>query len=82
MNKIARLFLTPLVLFAPALILVGFLASPVRADVLDGWCAQAKLPSSIAICSDPDPRNLAIERQHAFDAAREGWRGKVSSADG
>jgi uncharacterized protein len=57
--------------FSPALVLLSFfLASPIRADVLDGWCAQATLPSSITICSDPGLRALTIERQHAFDAAR------------
>ena len=37
---------------------------------LDAWCAQAKQPSSIALCSDPELRELAIERNHAFEAAR------------
>jgi len=37
---------------------------------LDGWCAQAKLPSSIALCSDPELRELAIQRKRAFEAAR------------
>src|SRR5262249_40584775 len=37
---------------------------------LDGWCAQAKLPSSIALCSDFELRELAIQRNKAFDAAR------------
>jgi uncharacterized protein YecT (DUF1311 family) len=37
---------------------------------LDAWCAQAKQPSSIAPCSDPELRELAIERNHAFEAAR------------
>lgn len=43
-----------------------------NADQLDEWCAQAKLPSSIALCSDPELRALAIERQQAFDEARAG----------
>jgi uncharacterized protein len=37
---------------------------------LDDWCAQASQPSSIALCSDPELRELAIERNHAFEAAR------------
>jgi hypothetical protein len=37
---------------------------------LDNWCAQAKLPSSIALCSDPGLRELAIQRNKAFEAAR------------
>jgi hypothetical protein len=43
---------------------------PMVGDGLDKWCAQAELPSSIAICSDPELRALVIERQHAFDEAR------------
>jgi uncharacterized protein len=56
--------------FSPALILIACLASPVWADDLDGWCAQVKLPSSIALCSDRELRALMVERQHAFEAAR------------
>jgi uncharacterized protein YecT (DUF1311 family) len=37
---------------------------------LDDWCAQASQPSSIALCSDPELRELAIQRNHAFEAAR------------
>jgi hypothetical protein len=37
---------------------------------LDGWCAQVTQPSSIALCSDPELRELAIQRNHAFEAAR------------
>lgn len=55
---------------ASALIVLACFGSPAKADILDGWCSQAKLPSSIALCSDPELRALAIERQHAFDAAR------------
>jgi uncharacterized protein YecT (DUF1311 family) len=40
------------------------------ADELDSWCPQVKLPSSIAICSDPELRALTIARQHAFNDAR------------
>lgn len=42
----------------------------IRNDGLDDWCSQATLPSSIAVCSDGDLRNLAIRRQKAFDEAR------------
>ncbi|HJU20473.1 MAG TPA: peptidoglycan-binding protein [Stellaceae bacterium] len=34
-------------------------------------CANATLPSSIVICSDPELQRLADERQAAFNAARE-----------
>jgi hypothetical protein len=37
---------------------------------LDSWCAQAKLPSSVALCSDPELRELAIQRNKAFETAR------------
>jgi uncharacterized protein len=53
-----------------ALLLLSFLVSPGRADPLDDWCKAVRLPSSIAICSDPDLRALARERQQAFDKAR------------
>jgi uncharacterized protein YecT (DUF1311 family) len=43
---------------------------PTLGDGLDDWCAQVKLPSSIAICSDRELRALTIERQHAFDEAK------------
>jgi hypothetical protein len=46
---------------------VSALADPTE---LDEWCAQAKQPSSIALCSDPELRELAIERNHAFETAR------------
>jgi uncharacterized protein YecT (DUF1311 family) len=55
---------------APALVLIGCLSSSAQADVLDGWCAQVKLPSSVALCSDLELRALAIERQRTFDATR------------
>jgi hypothetical protein len=46
-------------------------AAPViSADPLVALCATAKLPSSIAICSDSDLRSIAVERQRAFDEAR------------
>src|SRR5260370_40371622 len=37
---------------------------------VDDWCARAKLPSNIAICSDPELRTLAIERQRSYDEAK------------
>jgi uncharacterized protein YecT (DUF1311 family) len=43
---------------------------PALGDSLDPWCAQVKLSSSIAICSDAELRALAVERQHAYDEAR------------
>ena len=54
----------------PAVVMIVGLVSSAEADVLDGWCTQVKLPSSIAICSDPELRALTIERQQAFSAAR------------
>jgi hypothetical protein len=42
-------------------------ADPVE---LDDWCSQVSQPSSIALCSDPELRELAIQRNHAFEAAR------------
>lgn len=46
--------------------------TPAQADPaeLNSWCAQVKQPSSIALCSDPELRQLAIDRNHAFEAAR------------
>ena len=42
----------------------------VLGDGLDDWCAQARLPSSIATCSDGNLRALVLERQRAYDEAR------------
>jgi len=56
--------------FAVALFLLACPMSAASAAPLDEWCAQVTLPASIAICSDPDLRVLAIERQRAFDEAR------------
>jgi uncharacterized protein len=53
-----------------ALLLLVLPVSLAYAAPLDEWCAQVTVPSSIAICSDPWLRALAIERQHAFDEAR------------
>src|SRR5580704_7132355 len=36
---------------------------------LDSWCTQVKLPSSIALCSDPELRELAVQRNRAFEVA-------------
>lgn len=63
-----RLALTVFALAAA--FLLAFPVSTARAAPLDEWCAQVTVPSSIAMCSDPDLRALAIERQHAFDGAR------------
>ena len=52
-----------------AFLLFICLASSAHADPFDDWCKTARLPSSIAICSDPDLRALAQERQHAYDDA-------------
>jgi uncharacterized protein YecT (DUF1311 family) len=51
---------------------VVFSVTQARADQLDEWCKTAKLPSSIVICGDPELLALAIERQHAFEAAQTG----------
>jgi uncharacterized protein/predicted aspartyl protease len=57
--------------FALGLALIAVPSVEVAADAFSEWCAQATLPSSIAICSDAELRSLAIERQHVFDEARE-----------
>jgi uncharacterized protein/predicted aspartyl protease len=62
--------LIPHIAFRVALVLLVGWVGDAAADQLDSWCPQAKLPSSIAICSDPELRALAIERQHAFNDAR------------
>lgn len=49
---------------------VVFSMTHARADELDEWCKSVKLSSSIVICGDPELLALAIERQHAFDAAQ------------
>lgn len=59
-----------------ALLLLAYSIGAANAAPLDDWCAQVTVPSSIAICSDPELRALAIERQHAFDEAR----GRVGEA--
>jgi hypothetical protein len=40
------------------------------AAVDDPWCKTARLPSSIAICSDPELWALAAERNRVFSAVR------------
>src|SRR5262249_23178523 len=46
---------------------------PGPGEPLYDWCArEAKLPSSIAICSDGELRALAIERQRVFNEVRWG----------
>src|SRR5947209_5393558 len=54
-------------LFAGAICVATALGNPAE---LDAWCSQAKQPSSIALCSDAELRELAIQRNRAFDAAR------------
>ena len=51
---------------ALAIVLLAFIVSPACADPFDDWCRTARLPSSIAICSDAELRTLAIERNGAF----------------
>lgn len=45
-------------------------ALPASADPLDQFCKTARLPSNIAICSDPELRALTIEREQAYNEAR------------
>jgi hypothetical protein len=49
---------------------------PSFGDGLDAWCAQVKLPSSIAICSDPraavDPHRAAACLRRSAIAAYSG----------
>lgn len=56
---------------APIAIPPSVSAPIIRDDGLDEWCSQVKLPSSVAICSDPDLRDLALKRQAAFSVARD-----------
>jgi hypothetical protein len=49
---------------------IGYAASAyAEPRELDAWCAQAKRPLSIALCSDPELRELAIQRNRAFEVA-------------
>jgi hypothetical protein len=50
-----------------ALLLFACAAASARADPMDDWCRTVKLPSSIAICSDPELRALTAERQQVYD---------------
>jgi uncharacterized protein YecT (DUF1311 family) len=43
---------------------------PPRGDGLDDWCAKIRLPSSIAICSEPELRRLVLDRQRAYDEVK------------
>jgi hypothetical protein len=63
MNKI----LAPLTVSLTVGTATACMADPAE---LDSWCLQAKQPSSTALCSDPELRELAIQRNHAFEAAR------------
>src|SRR3954465_12976895 len=52
----------------PSSIPPGF---PGPGEPLYEWCTQeAKLPSSVALCSDAELRSLAIERQKVFNEVR------------
>lgn len=62
-------FQLALAMFALAALHAGA-ACALTPDVLDEWCKTVSLPSSIAICSEPELRDLAIERQHAYDEAK------------
>ena len=53
-----------------ALLLFAGLASSAHADPFDDWCKTAHLPSSIAICSDPELLALTRERQQAYEEAK------------
>ena len=55
-----------------ALLLFACFVSPALADPMDDWCKTVKLPSSIAICSEPELRALMLDRQQAFNLARWG----------
>ena len=54
-----------------ALLLFACFAPSARADPLDDWCKTVRLPSSIAICSEPELRALTRARQTAYDEARD-----------
>ncbi len=58
---------------ALAVFLLGGAAAQSADDAdarLDAFCKTARLPSDIAICSDPELRALMIERQQAYDQAK------------
>jgi hypothetical protein len=44
-------------------------ATSAHAGATDKWCAKTKEPRSLVLCSDARLRQLADERQRAFDAA-------------
>src|SRR6266446_2266050 len=56
----------------PQMIPEEFRSFQMLGDGLDEWCKTVKLPSSIAMCSDPELRSLAIERQRVFNEVRWG----------
>src|SRR5580700_5738485 len=60
-----------------ALLALTSIPGVIRADEMDGWCAQAKKASSIVICSDPELRQQALTRNKLFDAAKQ----KLTSED-
>ena len=53
-----------------ALLMLMFSATSGLADPFDDWCKAVRLPSSIAICSDPELLELTRGRQHAYDEAK------------
>jgi uncharacterized protein YecT (DUF1311 family) len=52
-----------------ALLLFAGSVSSAHADPFDDWCKTVRLPSSIAICSDPELLELTRERQNAYNEA-------------
>jgi len=40
------------------------------ADGLDDWCRIVTNTRAVALCSDPELRRIAADRQRAFDATR------------
>jgi uncharacterized protein YecT (DUF1311 family) len=57
--------------FCTLLAVLGSEAGTVKADELDGWCAQVSKASSIVICSDAELRQQAINRNELFETARQ-----------
>jgi uncharacterized protein len=45
-------------------------AATQHGDALDPWCKKPATALNVAVCSDPDLRALAVDRLHAFNAAR------------
>jgi uncharacterized protein len=53
-----------------AFLFLAVTASTAQADALDSFCRTVRYPSNVAICSDPELRALAIERQQVFNRDR------------